>query len=120
MALSHDLPIYLATMKLLSLTIEKTKCYPRFYRYTVGEKMVNSNLDMLSLIYRANSSYEKISILSEFLDKYNLITMLYRISIEHHVINERQYAAIALLLQQIGKQATSWKQYNEKCVGKKQ
>ena len=70
MALSHELPIYLDTMKLLSLTIEKTKCYPRFYRYTVGEKMVNINLDMLSLIYRANSSYEKISILSDFLDKY--------------------------------------------------
>ena len=58
MALSHELPIYLDTMKLLSLTIEKTKCYPRFYRYTVGEKMVNINLDMLSLIYRANSNDE--------------------------------------------------------------
>lgn len=46
--------------------------------------------------------------------------MLYRISVEHHVINERQYAVIALLLQQIGKQATSWKVYNEKCVGRKQ
>ena len=71
MALSHDLPIYLATMKLLSLTIEKTKCYPRFYRYTVGEKMVNSNLDMLSLIYRANSNDEKISMMIELLIKYN-------------------------------------------------
>ena len=120
MALSQELPIYRDTMKLLSLTIEKTKCYPRFYRYTVGEKMVNINLDMLSLIYRANSSYEKISILSDFLDKYNLITMLYRISVEQHVITERQYAAIALLLQQIGKQATSWKVYNEKCAGRKQ
>ena len=44
MALSHELPIYRDTMKLLSLTIEKTKCYPRFYRYTVGEKMVNCDL----------------------------------------------------------------------------
>ncbi len=44
MALSHDLPIYRDTMKLLSLTIEKAKCYPRFYRYTVGEKMVNCDL----------------------------------------------------------------------------
>jgi len=58
MALSHELPIYRDTMKLLSLTIEKAKCYPRFYRYTVGEKMVNINLDMLSLIYRANSNDE--------------------------------------------------------------
>ena len=105
---------------MLGMVIERVKNYPRFYRYTIGEKMVNINLDMLSLIYRANSSYEKISILSDFLDKYNLITMLYRISVEQHVITERQYAAIALLLQQIGKQATSWKQYNEKCVGRKQ
>lgn len=74
MGLSHELPIYRDTMKLLSLTIEKTKCYPRFYRYTVGEKMVNINLDMLSLIYRANSSYKKISILSDFLDKYKDIS----------------------------------------------
>lgn len=51
MALSHDLPIYRDTMKLLSLIIEKTKCYPRFYLYTVGEKMVNINLVKLSLIY---------------------------------------------------------------------
>ena len=58
MALFHELPIYRDTMKLLSLTIEKAKCYPRFYRYTVGEKMVNINLDMLSLIYRANSNDE--------------------------------------------------------------
>ena len=64
---------------MLGMVIERVKNYPRFYRYTIGEKMVNINLDMLSLIYRANSSYEKISILSDFLDKYNLITMLYRI-----------------------------------------
>ena len=55
---------------MLGMVIERVKNYPRFYRYTIGEKMVNINLDMLSLIYRANSSYEKISILSDFLDKY--------------------------------------------------
>ncbi|BCS86144.1 hypothetical protein prwr041_20370 [Prevotella herbatica] len=68
MALSYDLPIYRDTMKLLSLTIEKAKCYPRFYRYTVGEKMVNINLELLSLIYRANSSYEK-SMMFKLLNK---------------------------------------------------
>ena len=70
MALSHELPIYCDTMKLLSLTIEKTKCYPRFYRYTVGKKMVNINLEILSLIYKANRSSEK-SMMIELLIKYN-------------------------------------------------
>ena len=44
---------------MLGMVINRVKDYPRFYRYTIGEKMVNVNLDMLSLIYRANSSYEK-------------------------------------------------------------
>ena len=56
---------------MLGMVIERVKNYPRFYRYTIGEKMVNINLDMLSLIYRANSSYEKISMMIELLIKYN-------------------------------------------------
>ena len=43
---------------MLGMVIERVKNYPRFYRYTVGEKMVNINLELMSLIYRANSSYE--------------------------------------------------------------
>ncbi|WP_018464306.1 four helix bundle protein [Segatella paludivivens] len=65
MALSHELPIYRDIMKLLSLTIEKTKCYPRFYRYTVGEKMVNINLDIEQI------EMMKISMMIELLIKYN-------------------------------------------------
>ena len=70
MSQSDHLPIYKDTFTMLGMVINRVKDYPRFYRYTIGEKMVNINLEMLSLIYRANSSYEKISILSEFLDKY--------------------------------------------------
>jgi len=61
---------------------------------------------MLSLIYKANSSYEKVTVLSDFLDKYHMIVMLYRVNVELHVIIERQYACIAYTLQKIGKQAT--------------
>jgi hypothetical protein len=42
------------------------------------------------------------------------MTMLFRVCVEQYVINERQYAGIALLLQKIGKQATSWKKYSER------
>ena len=43
---------------MLGMVIERVKDYPRFYRYTIGEKMVNINLELLFLIYRANSSDE--------------------------------------------------------------
>ena len=63
MALSEELPLYRDTLRLLNLIIEKTKSYPRYYRYTLGERMVNVNLDMLSLIFEANSTYNKIPVL---------------------------------------------------------
>ena len=58
MSQSDHLPIYKDTFTMLGMVINRVKDYPRFYRYTVGEKMVNINLELLFLIYRANSSYE--------------------------------------------------------------
>lgn len=72
------------------------------------------NLDMLSLIYKANSNYEKVSIITEFLDKYRMFQMFFRVCVEQRVITERQYAGFALVMDKIGKQGTGWKQYNEK------
>ena len=76
--------------------------------------MVELNLDMLSLIYRANSCYDKVPLLLDFLDKYRMLQMLFRVCVEQRVITERQYAGFALTMEKIGKQGTGWKQYNEK------
>ena len=76
--------------------------------------------DMLSLIYKANSSYEKVGVLTEFLDRYRMLQMLFRVCVEQKVITERKYASFGLLLEKIGKQATSWKQYNERGMKKQE
>jgi hypothetical protein len=39
MALSEELPIYKATFNMLGMVVERVKSFPRFYRYTVGEKI---------------------------------------------------------------------------------
>lgn len=113
MALSEDLPLYRDTYRLLNDLLRLVQnTFPRFFRYTVGNRMVDLNLDMLSLIYRANSSYEKTGPLSEFLDRYRMLQMLFRVCVEQKVITPKAYASFALLLDKVGKQATSWKQYS--------
>lgn len=114
MALSEELYIYKDTYYLLNMLLPLTQSFPRFYRYGLGSRMVDLNLDMLSLIYKANSSYEKIAVLTEFQDRYRMLQMLFRVCVEQRVITERQYARYALQLDKIGKQATGWKQYCEK------
>lgn len=114
MALSEDLPLYRDTLRLLNLLIPLSQGFPRFFRYNMGNRMIELNLDMLSLIYKANSSYEKVAVIAEFLDKYRMLQMLFRVCVEQQVITERQYAGFALVMDKIGKQGTGWKQYSEK------
>ena len=59
MALSEELPLYRDTYRLLNNLLILTQDFPRFFRYSMGSRMVDLTLDMLSLIYKANSSYEK-------------------------------------------------------------
>lgn len=113
MSLSEDLPIYRDTYRLLNNLLRLTQEFPRFFRYNLSNRMVDLNLDMLSLIYRANSSYEKVGVIIEFQDKYRMLQMLFRVCVEQKVITEHRYAGFALLLDKIGKQATGWKQYSE-------
>ncbi len=50
-----ELPVYKATYDLLIGIFRFTKDFSREYKYTVGEKLKNETLDLIILIYRANS-----------------------------------------------------------------
>ena len=84
MALSEELPLYRDTYRLLNNLLILTQDFPRFFRYSMGSRMVDLTLDMLSLIYKANSSYEKVGVLTEFLDRYRMLQMLFRVCAEGH------------------------------------
>ena len=55
MALSEELPLYRDTYRLLNNLLILTQDFPRFFRYSMGSRMVDLTLDMLSLIYKADS-----------------------------------------------------------------
>jgi hypothetical protein len=63
MGTSEELPLYKDCLALLNRIIQLTTDFPRFFRYGIGSRMVDLNLEMISLIYQANSSYEKVAIL---------------------------------------------------------
>lgn len=62
MALTEELPIYRATYRLLNMLIRATQDFPRYYKYSLGTRMVDVCLDMSMLLYKANSSYEKTAV----------------------------------------------------------
>lgn len=50
MALTEELPIYRATYRLLNMLLRATQDFLRFYRYSLGTRMVDVCLDMSMLL----------------------------------------------------------------------
>lgn len=114
MAKSEELPIYRDTLDLLDRLLMLTKNFPRFYRYGMGQRMVDLNIEMLALVYKANRSYEKLGPISELADNLHMLQMLFRLSVRHHVITERQYASVVGFIDRIGRQCTGWRRHYER------
>ena len=110
MALSEELPIYKSAYDLLEKMIELAKELPKFYRYTLGTRIVDLNLDMLGQIYRANMDKAvRKQALTELLISYRQVQMLLRVCYRQKAFSTGRYAMYIQLLDSIGKQATAWK-----------
>ena len=59
MALSHTLPIYIDTYKLILLIFERTSNFGREYKYTLCQDMKRDGINLVRSIHRANRSKEK-------------------------------------------------------------
>jgi hypothetical protein len=54
-----ELPVYKASYDLLIAIFRFTREFNREYKYTVGESLKKETLELITLIYRANSKTDK-------------------------------------------------------------
>lgn len=111
MALTSQLPIYIDTYNLLKRLLTLVARMPRAYRFNVGERMVNTALDMMALIGETNATRDKVVLIEQLLRKYEMLRMLLRLVYESQGLSSRQYAPFVELLDKIGRQATGWKNH---------
>jgi len=55
MSLHQELPVYKASYDLLMEIFNFTKEFSKEYKYTVGESLKKEAIELLTLIFRANS-----------------------------------------------------------------
>jgi len=60
MAQYDELPVYKATYDLLLSIFMFTREFKKEFKYTVGESLKKETIELLTLIYRTNSRYDKI------------------------------------------------------------
>lgn len=107
MALSHELPIYKDTYKLILLIFERTKNFSREYKYTLGQDMKRDSICLVHSIYRANRNIDKLQYLEKFLENFEILKLEVRLYVDLKLLSIKHLAEISKMLDVIGKQATA-------------
>ncbi len=114
MAQYEHLPIYKLTYDLLIRTMTATKDFPREYKYTLGQKMKDEIIELVVLIYKANSAADKEQHISMILERVQVVQLLMRLSHDMKILTRKHYAAIAEMTEALARQAQGWQKSSGK------
>ncbi len=84
MAQYEHLPIYKKAMDVAVYFEKIVKDFSRYNKYTLGSELRNLSRDIVKLVIKANSSREKLPVLSELRERLEEMKVLLRISKEAH------------------------------------
>ena len=116
MARYQHLPIYKLSYELLGRVMLVTKDFPRDHKYTLGQKLRDEIISVIVLIYRANSSQQKVQIINEILERILVVELLIRLSQDMRILTKNHYAGLAEMIESLARQAEGWKKFSP--VGK--
>ena len=109
MALHHQLPIYRLAYDLLSMAVEVTRNIPRDFKRLLGEKVREECVEILVLIFRANTARNKVPHIEELQERLQVVELLLRLCRDKRFISTGQYARAVEITDKIGRQSTGWK-----------
>lgn len=118
MAQYQHLPIYKLTYDILLRIMQITKNFPREYKYTLGQKLRDEIIDLVILIYRANSAKDKTEFLSMIVGRVQLIQLLIRLCHDIRIMQRKHYVDLAEKTDSLARQAQGWLRAGLKSSGK--
>ncbi|MCD8184877.1 MAG: four helix bundle protein [Bacteroides sp.] len=113
MATYNQLPVYKATYDLLLFAYQAVKDVQRDYRYTLGETLKKDLITILTLIYRANTTRQKVETITEAREKLVAVKLQLRLLHDLKQLPLKAYANASLMTESISKQLASWQKSYE-------
>lgn len=108
MAQYQHLPIYKKTYDVLLRTMTATKDFPREYKFTLGQKIKDELIELVVMIYRANSVLNKQQHIQAILERIQAIQLMMRLSHDMRILSRGNHAALAEITDGLAKQAQGW------------
>ena len=108
MAHYHHLPIYKTTYELLLELMQTVKDFPRDFKYCIGEKIQSHIIEILILVYKANTAKNKKEFIPEIIEEVQFLDLFLRISFDIKIIPQTKYCIFIEKTNSIAKQAQGW------------
>ncbi|MCC7155286.1 MAG: diversity-generating retroelement protein Avd [Bryobacterales bacterium] len=88
--------------------LPKVESFPRAYKFSVGDRLVDAGLDLLTLLVDAAYTSEKLPVLRQANRRVNSLRYLLRLSKDLRLIKLQAYEFASTGLEEIGRMAGGW------------
>jgi hypothetical protein len=109
MAVHTNLPIYREAYRLFGTIMDLQKNMPREFKPSVGFKLRDECIEILTLIFRANTMRDRAGHLLDLIERLGVVELLLRFACDRRLISKGQYAGAIQLTTSVGKQANGWR-----------
>ncbi len=107
MATYNHLPVYKTSYDLLVELFQVVKNFSRDYKYTLGENFKNEAIDLITNIYRANSSRQKKRLLQSARENVEVIRLYLRLTRDLKQVSLKKFISLNKKIESISKQLTA-------------
>ena len=108
MATYDHLPVYKASYDLLVDLFRFTKDFSREYKYTIGESIKKETIEMITNIYRANSSYDKEAFIRSARENVEVIRLFLRLLKDLQQVGLEKFVGLNEKIESVSRQLSAW------------
>ena len=102
------LPVYKASYDLVLEMFKVIKDFNREYKYTLGENMKKEAIEMITNIYRANSSFSKKPHIVMARERIETIRIFFRLTKDLRQVGLKRFVDINEKIENVSKQLAAW------------
>lgn len=114
MAIYTNLPVYEETYQLLLQLVTFSRQMQRDFRYTIGEKLQQTMVDIIVLIFKANKVEAKTIHIAEARERLVEAQVMMRVLNDTRQLSDKQYVQLMERSTSVSKQLASWERSAEK------
>ena len=108
MARYEHLTIFQKSYDLLVRIYHEVHHFPREYKYTLGEKLQNTALELLDTIIATNSEKDKALLINRLNCQLDRLRIYVRLCYSLNVISNKKYEVLSIYIDEIGRMAGGW------------